>query len=250
MSSRVFMHEGFLAKNGGKKPWDSAAERHRAPLLTLGQEDASREQQQKKIKPNIEETDDLTEKSASMETDRDVGGDKDHHDMGDDSNDMGGVEGESAMECENGAGEGEGGQYDIILWSLRKMKLNQECDYCTLMAMSTCRKVGEGGDVSDSTMCVECLMDDFGVDEDGGFGEENTKYYSQSERDWIMANSTNDKKLEVPGVEKFYRFPVPQHISEAFHHPLCNSCYEKKACSVWSSKENHYDLFMYCSDCK
>ena len=118
------------------------------------------------------------------------------------------------------------------------------------MAMSTCRKVGEGGDVSDSTMCVECLMEDFGVDEDGGFGEENTKYYSQSERDWIMANSTNDKKLEVPGVEKFYRFPVPQHISEAFHHPLCNSCYEKKACSVWSSKENHYDLFMYCSDCK
>ena len=58
------------------------------------------------------------------------------------------------------------------------------------------------------------------------------------------------QKLEVPGVEKFYRFPVPQHISEAFHHPLCNSCYEKKACSVWSSKENHYDLFMYCSDCK
>ena len=250
MSSRVFMHEGFLgksAKNGGKKPWDSAAERHWAPLK---QDDASREQQQKKIKPNIEETDDLTEKSAIMETDRDVGGDKDQHDMGDDSNDMGGVEGDSTMECENGAGEGEGGQYNITLWSLLKMKENHVCKDCTLMAMSTCKKV-DGEDVSDNkNMCVECLMENFGLDEDGEFGEENKKYYSQSERDWIMAYSTNDKKLVLPGVEKFYRFPVPQHISDAFHHPLCNSCYEKKACSVWSSKENHYDLFMYCSDCE
>ena len=187
--------------------------------------------------------DDLTEKSASM--DRDVGGDKDHHDMGDDINDMGGVKGASAKGENNDAGEEE--QYDIFLWSLLKMKQMKACDFCTSKAMSTCRKVG--GD--DSKLCVECLGKDFGLDEeDGGFGEENKKYYSQGERDWIMANSTKNKKQVLPGVEKFYRFPVPEHISEAFHHPLCNSCYEKKACSVWSSKENCYDLFMYCSDCQ
>ena len=50
-NGRTFMHGGFLGKsagNGGNKPWDSEAERHKAPLEP-GQDDLAQINNRKKL---------------------------------------------------------------------------------------------------------------------------------------------------------------------------------------------------------